>query len=557
MEIISQLLSRRVAEPEVIQSYRKLLSYVSGTLHEANCSKIAAHFTSISKIALQSESISHEIFPVSLMKCILVLMCRLPVTRANERTIILEALRTTLQWGRHSAKLYNQFELGSLIRSAIAFTSHLQDDFAAITELIALARHILDTFCIPPSNEVHPVEVLLRSTYDKIFTRLVSEWTDIRCYETLLYVLFDLLKRDTCVHLKLEIVRKVADGAGGGMRRLVRLLAVPKHLRVEHLLCKLKTILTILLAHSLFRYEPTKRTSDFRVLLKAIKTIVDGVSFAELVKAKFLCLNLPRTELTFQSVCFVFIVRHLDLLDGVTSNASTELDYVYNLVASLNIVYHKRWKLPSFVLKHFVDGLSWIQLQPDEFRTKFIFHQQLDILKERFIVTGDDGLIHSLLTIFKPDTLIKILSTKQASPIARRNASVLLSKRSLAESALQRVMLHITRSQEQKSAHNTGTICDWVRAVHGSVPTLTDGSKRVLWNALSTIDQTVVRSDEQRLLLVDTKASLLVSMMFMMEDKVVELQIESARGGNRTSALKRKLSKQRTEETKKSFSLPL
>lgn len=174
-------------------------------------------------MALQSENISHESFPVSLIKCILVLMCRLPVSRVNERIIILEALRTTLQWGRHSAKLYSQFELGSLVRSAFAFAGHLQDDFAAITELIALARHILDTFCTPPSNEVHPVQVLLRSTYDKIFTRLVSEWTDIRCYETLLYVLFDLLKRDICIHLKLEIVRKVADAAGGGMRRLVQI----------------------------------------------------------------------------------------------------------------------------------------------------------------------------------------------------------------------------------------------------------------------------------------------------------------------------------------------
>uniref|UniRef100_A0A182JCR1 Uncharacterized protein n=1 Tax=Anopheles atroparvus TaxID=41427 RepID=A0A182JCR1_ANOAO len=497
MEIVTQLLSRQVAEKDVIQSYRKLLTYISSGLHESNCSKIAIHFT----------------------------------------------------------------------------------------------RYILDIFYTPQTSDVHPVEVLLRSAYDNIFNRLVSEWTDTKCYELLLCVLFDFLKRDLFAHLKLDIVRALADAAGGGTRRLVRLLCVPKHLRDEQRRRKLKTILTISLAESLFRYESTKRGTHFHEFLKTIETMLDGVDFDELVKAKFLCLNLSRTGLTLQCVCFVFIVRHLDLLEGVTGNR-VELDYVYNLIASVNILYHKRWKLPSFLVKHFIDGLSrfsqtdtfkknvsdpenkmkaifssaapatarltdavanifgrlpataqriqWIQLQSDHFRAEYIFHQQLGILQERYIVTADEGLVHSLLAIFQTDTLLEVLASKQASPMARRNASVLLSRCSLTGPGLQKVLRQIKRSQKQdQGASNPGPICNWVRAVHGSVQGLNDGSKRVLWTALSTIHKTTRCSDEQRLLLVDTKASLLVSMMHKMEDTVVEMQVERTRSTK--TARKRKL----------------
>lgn len=320
----------------------------------------------VSFIVLEGGVVSTDYFPVSVMKCILVLMYRLPIKNLAERQHILQAVRSTLEWCRLNSNLYKQCGIGTLVRSIIVSTKQLPDDVTVATELTVLAHTLLDVFYCPQTISVHPVEVLLRLTYEEIFARLVTEWTGSRSFELLLYVLYGMLKRDIFTYLKLDIVRLLANAIGGGTRRLVRLLCIGKHLQNGVLLHKVKTILTIVLSHSLFRYEPVNRTVHFRAFLKLIEKMVQNIDLAQLASAKFLCLNIPRAKLNIDSVCFVFMVRHLDLLDEISS-PSVELDYIYNLIASVNIIYYKRWQVPSFLVKHFIDGLSVIT------RSKYLF----------------------------------------------------------------------------------------------------------------------------------------------------------------------------------------
>lgn len=312
---------------------------------------------------LENGIVSVDSFPVAVMKCILVLMYRFPITNLTERQTILQAVRSTLEWCRFKPNLYKQWGIGTLIRCVIASTKRLPDEVTVATELNVLAYSILDVFYSPQTSTVHPVEVLLRLVYEQIFTRLVTEWTTVRSFELLLYVLYGMLKRNISTQLKLDIVRLLADAIGGGTRRLVRLLCVAKHLRNGILLHKVKTILTIVLSHSLFRYEPIKRTVHFHAFLKLIEKMLNDIDLEQLTNGNYLCLNIPRSKLNIDSVCFVFVIRHLDLLEG-TSSRSLELDYIYNLIASVNIIYYKRWKVPSFLVKHFIDGLSvWCTFQ--------------------------------------------------------------------------------------------------------------------------------------------------------------------------------------------------
>uniref|UniRef100_A0A182NIK4 Uncharacterized protein n=1 Tax=Anopheles dirus TaxID=7168 RepID=A0A182NIK4_9DIPT len=570
MEIITKLLTDRVATDEVVLSYRKLLSYVSNVLDKDSCGKLAYYLRKISSIALEDGSISPESFPIAVMKCILVLMYSFPITDFSERKLILQAVRGTLEWCRKSQKLYKQCGIGTLLRSALNSTKHLQDDVIVAAEQTVLTHHILDVFYIPQPTVIHPVEVLLRLAYERIFARLVTEWSTVRCFELLLYVLYSVLKRDIYTHLKLSIVRLLADAVGGGTRRFVRLLCVAKHLRDEVLLHKVKTILTIVLAHSLFRYEPIKRACHFRAFLKTIEQMVNDVDLLALANAKFLCFNIPDAKLTIQHVCVVLVVRQLDLLEGVTSR-SMEMDYVYNLIASINIIYYKRWKLPGFLVKHFVDGLSrfsnsslvlknvsepeqklqailsttptarykteadmfgrlpatvqriqWLQLQPHGFKATLIFHQQIEMLDERPILACDVGRTDGLVATLGTETLVAVLSAKRATATARYNASVLLSKCSLSGTLLRKVLRQIAYACQQQGQRATGCWMDWVRAVYGSVQTLDTVSRRSLWADLSAIEQTACGS-EQRLLLVDTRATLLLDMIPKQTGTVAEL----------------------------------
>ncbi|XP_050072871.1 uncharacterized protein LOC126560964 [Anopheles maculipalpis] len=568
MEIIIKLLTVGVAKDEVIGSYRKLLSYVSNVLETDNCAKLANYLSRVSFIVLEGGGIvSSDVFPVSVMKCILVLMYRLPISNLTERQHILQAVRSTLKWCRHNSNLYKQCGIGTLVRSVIGSTRQLPNDVTVATELTVLAHTLLDVFYSPQTTTVHPVEVLLRLTYEEIFARLVTEWTDARSFELLLYVLYGMLKRDIFTHLKLGIVRLLADAIGGGTRRLVRLLCIGKHLQNGVLLHKVRTILTIVLSHSLFRFEPVKRTVHFRAFLKLIEKMIQNIDLAQLANARFLCLNIPRTKLTIESVCFVFMVRHLDLLDGISS-PSLELDYIYNLIASVNIIYYKRWKVPSFLVKHFIDGLTrysncqafiknvshpekqiqailstgtisvltyktaenvfgrlpvtvhrieWLlQLRSENFDEKLIFHQQIAILQERTILWSDDVWATKLLTMFSTKTLLAVLSTKKAPATARSNASVLLSKCSLTGRFLKKVLsklASICQQQQQQQSDETATDwMNWLRAIYGTVHTMDGTSRRNLWCGLSNIEQWMC-SNEQRMLLVDLRASLLVAML--------------------------------------------
>ncbi|XP_052895760.1 uncharacterized protein LOC128302948 [Anopheles moucheti] len=563
MEIIIKLLTGRVATDEVLRSYRKLLSYVSNALDKGTCAKLANYLRRISCIVLENAIASVDSFPVAVMKCILVLMYRFPITNVAERQTIFHAVRSTLEWCRFRPPLYKQCGISTLIRCVIASTKRLPDEVTVATELTVLAHSILDVFYSPQTTAVHPVEVLLRLVYDQIFARLVTEWTTVRSFELLLYVLYGMLKRDIFTHLKLDIVRLLADAIGGGTRRLVRFLCVAKHLRNDILLHKVKTILTIVLSHSLFRYEPATRIVHFRAFVKLIEKMVNDIDLVQLATANFLCLNIPRAKLKIESVCFVFVIRHLDLLEG-TSSRSLELDYVYNLIASVNIIYYKRWKIPSFLVKHFIDGLSrysnteafvknvsqpekkiqailssgpanvrpdkraenvfgrlpvtvhriqWLfQLQPDSIDEKLIFHQQIAILQERMILSGDDAWATELLAMFKPETLITVLSTKRATATARLNASVLLSRNSLTGKQLSKVLRKIACLGQQQQTVSAAHWMDWVRAVYGTVHTLDSVSRRKLWCGLANIEQSTC-SVEQRMLLVDIRASLLVAML--------------------------------------------
>uniref|UniRef100_A0A182QVB8 Uncharacterized protein n=1 Tax=Anopheles farauti TaxID=69004 RepID=A0A182QVB8_9DIPT len=493
MEIILQLLTSRVATDEVVQSYRKLLSYVSNVLEKDNCGKLAYYLRKISLIALENGTISPERFPIAVMKCILVLMYRLPITDCSDRKIIMLALRANLEWCKHNENLYTQCGISQLLRSAISSTKQLRDDITVAAEMTVLAHHILDVFYSPQPTVIHPIEVLLSLAYEHIFERLVTEWSTVTCFEMLLYVLYSVLKRDITTHLKLSIVRLVADAVGGGMRRFVRLLCVAKHLRDEVLLHKVKTILTIVLALSLFRYEPVQHAHHFQAFIKTIEQMLSDVDLLELANAKFLCFNVPDAKLTIHHVCFVLVIRQLDLLQGVTSG-SMELDYVYNLIASIHIIYYKRWKVPSFLVKHLIDGLSrfsnsemfvknvpepdikmqailsttpttlgtqkavenmfgrlpatinriqWLQLQPHGFKATLIFHQQIEMLQEQPILSCEDDRTAVLIAVLSTETLVKVLSLKQTSEMARFNASVLLSKSSLPVTLLRKVLKQI------------------------------------------------------------------------------------------------------------------
>ncbi|XP_061501426.1 uncharacterized protein LOC133391384 [Anopheles gambiae] len=563
MEIILKLLGDRVATEDVLGSYRKLLSYVSSVLDRENCAKLANYMSRISSMVLKSGANGGSSFPVQVMKCILVLMYRCPIASIPDRKTILQAVRSLLDWCKTSPTLYGQCGISALVRTAISSTKVLQDDVTIATELTVLAHHLLDVFLSPQSTAVHPVEVLLRLAYEQIFARLVTERCDVRCFELLLFVLYNLLKRDIYLHLKLGIVRTLADAAGGGTRRLVRLLCAAEHLRNEVLLRKTKTVLTLVLAHSLFRYEPVKRAHHFKAFLALIETMINAIDLDMLAKARFLCLSIPRARLSIESICFVFAVRHLDLLEGgAGGGCNVELDYVYNLIASVNIIYYKRWKIPSFLVKHVIDGLSrfsntrtfeknvteprkklqailagaaahvydgkraqaifgrlpatlhriqWLQLQPDDFGAQLIFHQQLAILQERSVLSGDETRTSLLVAMFDTQTLVRVLSMKKVTATARLNASVLLSKRKLTGQHL-----HVALRRIGSSCTGAQGVPDcwthWVRAVYGTVPVLDSATRRQLWSRLATVEPAVCTS-EQRLLLVDMRASLLVAMI--------------------------------------------
>uniref|UniRef100_A0A182P5J2 Uncharacterized protein n=1 Tax=Anopheles epiroticus TaxID=199890 RepID=A0A182P5J2_9DIPT len=495
------------------------------------------------------------------MKCILVLMYRFPHTNISDRKHILQTVRSTLDWCKGNPNLYSQCRISTLVRSAIISTKALRDEITIATELTVLAHHLLDVFFASQSTIVHPVEVLLRLAYEQIFARLITEWNDERSFELLLFVLYNLLKRDIHIHLKLDIVRILADAVGGGTRRLVRLLCVGRHLRDGVLLHKVKTVLTLVLAHSLFRYEPITRARSFKSFLTLVEKMVNDVDLAMLANAKFLCLSIPRARLNLEGICFVFVLRHLDLLAGF-SGGSLELDYLYNLIASVNIIYYKRWKIPRFLVKHFIDGLSrfshtetfersvteprqklhailsgaaehfygrnktqtmfgrlpvtvnrlqWLQQQPDDFGSQLIFRQQLAMLQERSIWSGDETRTGLLYSTFTTETLVRILATEKATATARLNASVLLSKRNLAGRQLHVVVKQIVYcAQGQHTTPERWT--NWVRAVYGTAPRLDKVTRRRLLSGLSTIEQSAC-SKEERLLLVDIRARLLVAMI--------------------------------------------
>uniref|UniRef100_A0A182K7X4 Uncharacterized protein n=1 Tax=Anopheles christyi TaxID=43041 RepID=A0A182K7X4_9DIPT len=451
----------------------------------------------------------------------------------------------------------------TLVRSAIGATKVLQDNLTIASELTVLAHHLLDVFFSPQTATVHPAEVLLRLVYEQIFNCLVTQRSDVRSFELLLFVLYNLLKREIYMHLKLDIVRILAGTVGGGTRRLVRLLCVGQHLRNDVLLRKTNTVLTLVLSHSLFQYEAVKRVRYFKAFLTLIEKMINEIDLMQLANAKFLCLNIPRAKVSIESLCFVFVLRHLDLLEGV-GGYSLELDYVYNLIASVNIIYYKRWKIPSFLVKHVLDGLSrfsnnqtfeknvsqprkkmqailsgapayvcesrraetifgrlpvtihriqWLQLQPDDFGPRLIFNQQLAILHEASVLSIDETSTSILLAMFGAKTLIKVLSTKRATATARLNASVLLSKRNLTRPQLHVVLKQIdcctNTSQKMMTDHWT----DWVRAVYGTVPMLDSATRLRLWSRLAKVEQTTYSNEQQRLLLVDMCASLLVAMI--------------------------------------------
>ncbi|XP_053674487.1 uncharacterized protein LOC128724791 [Anopheles nili] len=573
MEIVTKLLSTRVAPNDVILTYRKLLTYIYNVLDKSNCTLIAHYMSRISFLALQTGSVTADTFPVSIVKCILVLMYQMPIDGVSERKIFLHALRSTLEWCKLDSNTYKQCGIGMLIRSAIASTKRLQDDVTTATELAVLAHHVLDVFYNSQTNPIHPVEVLLRLAFERIFTRLVSEWADVRCYELLLYVLYSALKFNIEARLKLDIVRILAETAGGGMRRLVRLLCIRKYMHDAELLHKTKVILTIVLAYSLFRFESPERYSHFPAFLVTIEKLISGVDFIELLDARFLCFNIPLPKQTIEHICFVFALRHLDLVEGVTSH-SLEVDYLYNLIASVNIIYHKRWKVPSFFVKHFIDGLSrfsrseefqksvsepekkvqaimsttaasvpagktannifgrlpvtihriqWLQLQPDDFKSKLMFHQLLAILHDDASLATDTVAAAALLAIFDTNSLIAVLFSKRATAIAQSNASLLLSRCSLSGPPLKKVLRQIMAICGKQQNHPLDEDwVYWVRAVYGSVHTLDGASLRRLWDVLRTIEQAAC-SIEQQLLVVDTFANLLVHMIPEGKESVTEL----------------------------------
>ncbi|XP_052859788.1 uncharacterized protein LOC128267036 [Anopheles cruzii] len=556
VNIVAKLLSFRVAEERVIDSYRKLLCYASNVIDCTNASELADGMRRISLAALEGGNVPFRAFPVTVTKCIMVLIYQLPIVDVLERKIIHHALRSTLRWNKLVPDAYKRCGFGSLIRCAIVSANNLRDDQAAVTELLALVWQLFDVYYgATPRSEVHPVDVLLRSAYDRIFLRLTSEWADAKCFALLIAVLYDLLKRPTIDgFLKLDIVRLLSDAAGGGLRRLVRLLSIRQHVRADVTMqARVKTVLTRIITQNLFRYECEQNGQRWQDLTKGIEWMVNSVCLTELVDARFICLHLPREKLSLENVCFMFIVRHLDVLGGLL-DARAELDYVYNLVAAVNIIYHKRWSVPGFLVKHFIDGLSrfsnhnlwkqnvpesqkwlkailpqggppssgvnmfgrlpvtiqriqWIKLQPRGFRELCIVHQQYEFLRDVYIVTWDEKLLTSLQSTFSVTTLMTVMHGKRFSCRARANASWLLSKRALPGTQLAKVYHNIRRHIRQP----TGRWMYWARAIYGSIDGLDTATKRTLWAELTTASGR--ESEEENCLIFELQARLLISML--------------------------------------------
>uniref|UniRef100_A0A182REG3 Uncharacterized protein n=1 Tax=Anopheles funestus TaxID=62324 RepID=A0A182REG3_ANOFN len=179
----------------------------------------------------------------------------------------------------------------------------------------------------------------------------------------------------------------------------------------------------------------------------------------------------------------------------------------------MNVHMNKRTENIFGRLPVTVHRIEWLfQLQPENFGRRVIFHQQLAILQQRMILSSDDAWATKLLGMFKTETLVAVLSTKRATATARLNASVLLSKCSLTGPLLGKVLRKIACLCQQQQTVSSTHWMDWVRAVYGTVHKLDSVSRRNLWSGLSNIEQSTCNS-EQRMLLVDMRASLLVAML--------------------------------------------
>ncbi|XP_035788665.1 uncharacterized protein LOC118464965 [Anopheles albimanus] len=568
--IILRLLSHRGNEQPVMESYRKLVSYVPGVIDCSNASELASYMQRVSCLALENGQIAFQTFPLTATKCILMMVHHMPIKNWPERKIIHHALRSTLSWYKVASAVYRQCGFGMLIRSAIASADSLQDDaHAMIKELIVLVHHLFDVFYTSHHRvEVHPVDVLLRSAYDRIFARLITEWTDRHCYGMLLSVLYDLLKRPISGSLKLEIVRSLSDAVGGGgIRRLLRFLYIRKHLHEDDtvptrtMLQRMKTIVTIILAHALYRYESEQEGQRLRELLANIEQMINTVDLGELIDARFICLRFPREKLKLEALCLMFIVRHLGLLEGaVVAGTRFELDYVYNLVASVNVIHHKRWIVPRFLVKHFIEGLSrfshhealrenipnleplleailpsmpdhvpgqpltanifgrlpvtieriqWIKLQPRGMRQQLIVQQQFEFLQEGYVALFDERILTTLQSTISTDTLFLGIFGSRITSRGRFCASLLLSKRTLSGTRLARMHNNIKRNVNHRSIDQW---LDWTRAIYGSVDGLDRASRRSL---LAHLDGVPLSGDFDQLfsIVFELRARLLASLL--------------------------------------------
>ncbi|XP_050098316.1 uncharacterized protein LOC126579087 [Anopheles aquasalis] len=570
VSIILRLLSHRGNEQPVIESYRKLLSYIPGVIDSSNASELAGYMQQVSSLALENGQTAFRTFPLTASKCILQLLYRMPIKNWSERKVIHHALRSTLKWCKVAPEVYRQCGFGMLIRSAISSADRSQDDAdAMIKELIILVHHLFDVFYTTQHRgEVHPVDVLLRSAYDRIFARLTTEWTDRHCYGMLLSVLYDLLKRPISGFLKLEIVRSLSDTVGGGgVRPLLKFLYIRKHLQDDDTvttrttLQRLKTIVTMILAQSLYRYESEQDGQQLRDLMASVEQMINRVDLGELIDARFNCLRYLREKLKLETLCLTFIVRHLELLEGaVVAGTQLELDYVYNLVASVNVIHHKRWIVPRFLVKHFIEGLSrfshhealreivphleplleailpsmpdhvpgqplmgnifgrlpvtieriqWIKLQPRGMRAQLIVQQQLEFLQEGNVALFDERILATLQSTITTDTLFLGLFGSRSTNQGRFCASLLLSKRTLACSRLARVHSNIRRNANQRPNDQW---VDWIRAIYGSVEGLDRASRRALLGQIGDVPLSG-EFDEQYSIVFELRARLMVSLL--------------------------------------------
>ncbi|ETN58262.1 hypothetical protein AND_010155 [Anopheles darlingi] len=572
MPIILHLLSHLGNEQPVIESYSKLLSYVPAVIDSSNASELTSYMQRVSKLALENGQVAFRTFPLIATKCILMLVHRMPIKSWPERKIIHHALRSTLSWYKVAPETYRQCGFGMLIRSAISSVDRLQDDTdAMIKELIALVHHLFGVFYIAHHRlEVHPVDVLLRSAYDRIFARLITDWTDRRrYYGMLLSVLYDLLKRQISGFLKLEIVRSLSEaiGGGGGIRRLLRFLYMGQDLQDDDsaatrtTLQRMKTIMTLILAQALYRYESEQDGQRLRDLLASIEQMINTVDLGELIDARFICLRIPREKLKLEALCLTFIVRHLELLEGgVVAGTRLELDYVYNLVASVNVIHRKRWTVPQFLVKHFIEGLSrfshheairenvpnleplleailpsmpdhvpgqpltvnifgrlpvtieriqWIKLQPRGMRQQLIVQQQLEFLQEGTVGLFDERILTTLQSTISTDTLFLALFGSHITNRGRFCASLLLSKRALSGTRLARVHNNIRRNLSHRPSDQW---LDLIRAIYGSVDGLDRTSKRALLAQLGDV-LLPGESDEQVSIIFELRARLLISLL--------------------------------------------